>query len=40
MSELEWPKYVMLLLKLFGKLSGEGSFQRIYIYYMELILSL
>ena len=40
MNESEGPKYVILLLKLFGKLSGEGSFQRICVSYMELILFL
>lgn len=37
MSESEGPKYVMLLLKLFGKLSGDGSFQRICVSYVESI---
>lgn len=40
MSESEGPKYVMLPLKLSGKLSGEGSFQRICVSHTEFSFSL
>lgn len=39
-SESEWPKYAILLLKLFGELSGERSFQRICVCCTEFSFSL